>query len=162
MPACSESTMLVLAVTLHNIPGGHGRGRGVCRSHRPAARRSPRPRRWRWSLGIAIQNFPEGAVISLPLEERRAWARGGRSWAVSLSGVVEPIGAGADHSGWPDLIVPALPYLLSLCGRSHALCGGGGADPGNPSEGEHSNIGTVRLCRGISGDDGAGRGTGIR
>ena len=106
-----RTTMLVLAVTLHNIPEGMAVG-VVYAGWLAGDRNISVMGALALSLGIAIQNFPEGAIISMPLtaegvSRRRAFAYG------ALSGVVEPLGAlltvWAAH--W---ILPALPYLLSF------------------------------------------------
>ena len=107
----ARTTLMVLAVTLHNIPEGMAVGvvlagwlagnAGITWAAALAL-----------ALGIAIQNFPEGAIISLPLHANgssraKAFAGG------VLSGIVEPLGALATVAA-ADLVVPALPYLLSF------------------------------------------------
>ena len=82
------------------------------------------------SLGIAIQNFPEGAIISLPLRAEGE-SKGKAFLGGVLSGVVEPVGAVLTIIA-AQLIIPALPYLLSF------------------AAGEHSNIGTVFFAVGFS------------
>ena len=107
----ARTTLMVLAVTLHNIPEGMAVGvvlagwlggtSGISWAAALAL-----------SLGIAIQNYPEGAIISLPL-----WANGETRtrafWGGVLSGVVEPIGAILTILA-ARLVVPVLPYLLSF------------------------------------------------
>ena len=99
------------------------------------------------SLGIAIQNFPEGAIISMPL---RAEGMGkGRSFLSGvLSGAVEPIGAAltimaAQH------VIPALPYLLSFAAGAMLYVVVEELIP-EMSQGRHSNIGTVFFAVGFS------------
>ena len=104
--------MMVLAVTLHNIPGGHGRGRGVRRVS--LGQRADHGGRARWLCPSAspFRTFPEGAIISLPLRAEGA-GKGRAFMGGVLSGVVEPIGAVLTILA-ARLIVPALPYLLSF------------------------------------------------
>ena len=78
------------------------------------------------SLGIAIQNFPEGAIISMPLRAEGE-SKGKAFLGGVLSGVVEPIGAVLTILA-AQLVIPALPVFSELRGGRHALCGGGGAD----------------------------------
>ena len=106
-----RTTMLVLAVTLHNIPEGMAVGvvyAGLAADNVAISSAGALA----LSLGIAIQNFPEGAIISLPLRAEgmskpKAFACG------VLSGVVEPIGAVITVL-LAALILPVLPYLLSF------------------------------------------------
>ena len=99
------------------------------------------------SLGIAIQNFPEGAIISLPL---RAEGEGkGRAFLGGmLSGVVEPIGAVLTILG-ARLIVPALPYLLSFAAGAMLYVVVEELIP-EMSQGQHSNLGTLAFAVGFS------------
>ena len=107
----SRSSMLVLAVTLHNLPEGMAVGavfagllageQGITVAGALAL-----------SIGIAIQNFPEGAIISMP--RYGAGVPRGRAFSYGvLSGVVEPIGAALTILA-ASVIVPALPFLLSF------------------------------------------------
>ncbi len=108
----SSRAMLVLSVTLHNIPEGMAVGVAYagCLSgdseYTVAAAMV-------LSLGIAIQNFPEGSIISLPLMTEAGISRRKAFMAGVLSGVVEPIGALATILA-AGIIVPVLPYFLSL------------------------------------------------
>ena len=99
------------------------------------------------SLGIAIQNFPEGAIISMPLraegESKRKAFLGG-----VLSGVVEPIGAVMTILV-AQLVIPALPYLLSFAAGAMLYVVVEELIP-EMSQGEHSNIGTVFFAVGFS------------
>ena len=106
-----RTTMMVLAVTLHNIPEGMAVGvvyAGFLSGNTKITAASALA----LSLGIAIQNFPEGAIISMPLraegESKSKAFLGG-----VLSGVVEPIGAVLTLLA-AQLVIPALPYLLSF------------------------------------------------
>ena len=106
-----RSTMMVLAVTLHNIPEGMAVGvmyAGFLAGNVQITAASALV----LSLGIAIQNFPEGAIISMPL--RAEGESKGRAFLGGvLSGVVEPIGAVLTILA-AQLVIPALPYLLSF------------------------------------------------
>ena len=99
------------------------------------------------SLGIAIQNFPEGAIISMPL--RSEGMGKGRAFAGGvLSGIVEPIGAVLTILA-AGLIVPALPYLLSFAAGAMFYVVVEELIP-EMSAGEHSNIGTIFFAVGFS------------
>ena len=124
-----RTTMMVLAVTLHNIPEGMAVGALAL------------------SLGIAIQNFPEGAIISMPL--RAEGMKKGSAFAGGvLSGIVEPIGAVLTILA-ARLIVPALPYLLSFAAGAMLYVVVEELIP-EMSQGEHSNLGTVFFAVGFS------------
>ena len=104
-------TMLVLAVTLHNIPEGMAVGvvfAGMLTGHGEITLTGA----FALSIGIAIQNFPEGAIISLPLKSEGA-SRGRAFLYGLLSGVVEPVGALLTIL-LASQIAPALPYLLAF------------------------------------------------
>lgn len=106
-----KTTMLVLAVTLHNIPEGMAVGAVyaglLTGNHQITAMGA-----MALSIGIAIQNFPEGAIISMPL--RAAGTKPWKSFVYGvLSGAVEPVGAVLTILA-ASMIVPVLPYLLSF------------------------------------------------
>ena len=106
-----RTTMMVLAVTLHNIPEGMAVGvmyAGFLAGNAQITATSALA----LSLGIAIQNFPEGAIISMPLRAEGE-SKGKAFLGGVLSGVVEPIGAVLTIIA-AQLIIPALPYLLSF------------------------------------------------
>ena len=106
-----RTTMMVLAVTLHNIPEGMAVGvmyAGLLAGNTKITAASALA----LSLGIAIQNFPEGAIISLPLRAEGE-SKGKAFLGGVLSGVVEPVGAVLTIIA-AQLIIPALPYLLSF------------------------------------------------
>ena len=106
-----RTTMMVLAVTLHNIPEGMAVG-VVYAGFLSGNTQITAANALALSLGIAIQNFPEGAIISMPL--RAEGERKGRAFLGGvLSGVVEPIGAVLTLLA-AQLVIPALPYLLSF------------------------------------------------
>ena len=99
------------------------------------------------SLGIAIQNFPEGAIISMPLKAA-GMSRGRAFWAGTLSGAVEPVGA--LFTIWAaGLVVPALPYLLSFAAGAMIYVVVEELIP-EMSQGEHSNVGTICFALGFS------------
>ena len=99
------------------------------------------------SLGIAIQNFPEGAIISLPLRAE-GMGKARAFWGGVLSGIVEPIGAVLTILA-ASLIVPALPYLLSFAAGAMLYVVVEELIP-EMSQGAHSNIGTVFFAVGFS------------
>ncbi len=106
-----RTTMLVLAVTLHNIPEGMAVGivyagllsgqKGITEGAALAL-----------AVGIAIQNFPEGAIISIPLRSEGV-PKGRAFFLGALSGAVEPLGMGLTIAT-SVFILPVLPYLLSF------------------------------------------------
>ncbi len=142
----SKTMMMVLAVTIHNIPEGMAVGvvyaallssqSGITAAAALAL-----------SLGIAIQNFPEGAIISMPLHEEGE-SKGKSFWYGALSGAVEPLAAAltivASH-----LILPALPYFLSFAAGAMIYVVVEELIP-EMSEGIHSNIGTVAFAFGFT------------
>ena len=141
-----RTTMMVLAVTLHNIPEGMAVGvvyAGFLAGNTQITAASALV----LSLGIAIQNFPEGAIISMPL---RAEGEGkGRAFLGGvLSGIVEPIfgvlvvlAAGG--------IQPLMPWLLSFAAGAMMYVVVEELIP-EASEGEHSNIGTIGFAAGFA------------
>ena len=141
-----RTTMMVLAVTLHNIPEGMAVGvvyAGFLSGNTQITAASALA----LSLGIAIQNFPEGAIISMPLRAEgeskdRAFLGG------VLSGVVEPIGAVLTIVA-AQFIIPALPYLLSFAAGAMLYVVVEELIP-EMSQGRHSNLGTVFFAVGFS------------
>lgn len=147
-PDCSlpRSAMLVLAVTLHNIPEGMAVG-VVYAGLRSGSASITLTGAMALSLGIAIQNFPEGAIISMPLRAAglsrpRAFLSG------ALSGIVEPVAAFLTVLA-AGLIVPALPYLLSFAAGAMLYVVVEELIP-EMSAGRHSNLGTVFFAVGFS------------
>ncbi len=141
-----RTTMLVLAVTLHNIPEGMAVGvvlagwmagnSGITTAGTLAL-----------SIGIAIQNFPEGAIISMPL--RAEGAGKGRSFLYGvLSGIVEPLAAILTMLA-AGLILPTLPYLLSFAAGAMIYVVVEELIP-EASAGEHSNLGTLFFAAGFT------------
>ncbi len=141
-----KTTMLVLAVTLHNIPEGMAVG-AVLAGWTEGSETITMAGALTLALGIAIQNFPEGAIISMPLRSEgvsktRAFLYG------MLSGVVEPLAAlvtiWAAH-----LIVPALPYLLSFAAGAMVYVVVEELIP-EMSQGKHFNLGTIGFSLGFT------------
>ena len=141
-----RTTMMVLAVTLHNIPEGMAVGvmyAGFLAGNTQITAASALA----LSLGIAIQNFPEGAIISMPL--RAEGARKGKAfWGGVLSGAVEPIGAVLTILA-AQLVIPALPYLLSFAAGAMLYVVVEELLP-EMSQGTHSNLGTIFFAVGFS------------
>lgn len=141
-----KTTMMVLAVTLHNIPEGMAVG-VVCAGLLTGSSTISAAGVLALSIGIAIQNFPEGAIISMPLKaegmkKSKAFANG------VASGIVEPIGALLTIAA-AELVVPFLPYLLSFAAGAMLYVVVEELIP-EMSSGEHSNIGTVFFAVGFS------------
>ena len=140
-----RTTMMVLAVTLHNIPEGMAVG-VVYAGYLSGDTQITAAGALALSLGIAIQNFPEGAIISLPL--RAEGMKKGRAFRDGvLSGVVEPIGAVLTVLA-ARMVVPALPYLLSFAAGAMLYVVVEELIP-EMSQGDHSNIGTVFFAVGF-------------
>ena len=141
-----RTAMMVLAVTLHNIPEGMAVGvmyAGFLTGNAQITAASALA----LSLGSAIQNFPEGAIISMPL--RAEGEKNGRAFLGGvLSGVVEPIGAVLTLVA-AQLVIPALPYLLSFAAGAMLYVVVEELIP-EMSQGKHSNVGTVCFAVGFS------------
>ena len=146
--ACNlgKSTMMVIAVALHNLPEGMAVGVVVAgwltgnESISVAGAMA-------LSVGIALQNLPEGAIISMPLKSNgmsrgRAFAYG------AMSGAVEPLGAIATIA-LASVLVPVLPYLLAFSAGAMLYVVVEELIP-EMSEGEHSNVGTVFFAVGFT------------
>lgn len=141
-----RSTMLVLAVTLHNIPEGMAVG-VVYAGYLSGNTGISAMGALTLSLGIAIQNFPESAIISMPLKaegmkKSKAFLNG------AVSGIVEPIGALLTIAA-ASFVIPALPYLLSFAAGAIMYVVVEELIP-EMSVGKHSNIGTVFFAVGFS------------
>ena len=141
-----KTTMLVLAVTLHNLPEGMAvgvtfagamlAGTGITMAGALAL-----------ALGIAIQNFPEGAIISMPL--RSAGASKGKAFLYGvLSGIVEPVGSIITIL-LAAQVVPILPYLLAFAAGAMIYVVVEELIP-EAQAGEHTNIGTVGVAIGFA------------
>ncbi len=140
-----KSTMLVLAVTLHNIPEGMAVGvvfSGLLVDNAMISLAGA----FALAIGIAIQNFPEGAIISMPLKSEglsktKAFVYG------ALSGIVEPIAALVTIL-LTGIIYPALPYLLAFASGAMIYVVVEELIPESQA-GEHTNIGTIGVALGF-------------
>ncbi len=141
-----KTAMLVLAVTLHNIPEGMAVGvvfagclageGGITMAGALAL-----------ALGIAIQNFPEGAIISMPLRSEGV-STGRALYYGVLSGAVEPLAAGLTIAA-ASLVIPVLPYLLGFAAGAMLYVVVEELIP-EMSFGQHSNWGTVFFALGFT------------
>ena len=141
-----RATMLLLAVTLHNIPEGMAVGvvfAGVISGSSEMTIAGAIA----LAVGIAIQNFPEGAVISLPLKSETGMKSGKAFVYGVLSGIVEPVAALATVL-ISNLITPILPYVLAFAAGSMLYVVVEELIP-EASEGDHSNIGTIAFAMGF-------------
>ena len=142
----TRTAMLVLAVTLHNIPEGMAVG-VVYAGFASGSANITAGGALALALGIAIQNFPEGAIISMPLyaegkSKPRAFLLG------MLSGAVEPVFGGITVL-IASLVVPAMPYLLSFAAGAMLYVVVEELIP-DMSQGHHSNIGVLAFAVGFS------------
>lgn len=142
----ARTTMMVLAVTLHNIPEGMAVG-VVYAAFKSGESNISAGAAFALSLGIAIQNFPEGAIISMPLAAEGKSKKKAFVYGV-LSGAVEPI-FGLLTILAVGLVVPAMPYLLSFAAGAMLYVVVEELIP-EMSEGEHSNIGVVMFSVGFT------------
>ena len=141
-----RTTMLVLAVTLHNIPEGMAVG-VVLAGWMAGNETITVTGALALSIGIAIQNFPEGAIISMPLRAE-GMGKGQAFLYGALSGVAEPVAAVLTI--WAaGLILPALPYLLSFAAGAMVYVVVEELIP-EASAGEHSNLGTLFFAAGFT------------
>lgn len=140
-----KTTMLVFAVTLHNLPEGMAVGvvfAGLLTGSAPITVAGA----FALTIGIAIQNFPEGAIISLPLHSEgqsklRAFIMG------TLSGVVEPIGALVTIL-CAKVLVPIVPYMLAFAAGAMIYVVVEELIP-ESAQGEHSDMGTMGFAVGF-------------
>ena len=140
-----KTTMMVLAVTLHNIPEGMAVGvvfAGAISQNSGITLAGA----FALAIGIAIQNFPEGAIISMPLKSEGT-SKLKAFWYGTLSGIVEPIGAILTIA-LTNLVVPVLPYFLSFAAGAMIYVVVEELIPESQA-GEHSNIGTVGVAIGF-------------
>ena len=142
----ARTTMMVLAVTLHNIPEGMAVG-VVYAGWLSGSAEISAGGALALALGIAIQNFPEGAIISMPLH-----AEGKSRWKAFLDGVlsgaVEPIGGFLTILA-ASRVVPLMPYLLSFAAGAMMYVVVEELIP-EMSAGKHSNLGTVMFAMGFT------------
>ena len=140
-----RTTKLILAVTLHNIPEGMAVGvvyagwvagdTGVSRAAALAL-----------ALGIALQNFPEGAIVSMPLRAA-GMPKAKTFWYGVLSGIVEPIAALITIVA-ASAVISILPYMLAFAAGAMFYVVVEELIP-EMSEGEHSNVGTIAFALGF-------------
>lgn len=141
-----KTTMLVLAVTLHNIPEGMAVGvvfAGMLAENTEITLAGAMA----LSVGIAIQNFPEGAIISLPLRSEKGMGKGKAFLYGAISGAVEPLGAFLTVLLF-RFVQPVLPYLLAFAAGAMIYVVVEELIP-EASQGEHSNIGTIGFAAGF-------------
>lgn len=141
-----KTTMLVLAVTLHNVPEGMAVGvvfAGMMADQAEITLMAAMA----LSIGIAIQNFPEGAIISLPLRSEEGMGKGKAFLYGAASGIVEPMAAGLTIFLF-RFIQPLLPYLLAFAAGAMIYVVVEELIP-ESSQGEHSNIGTIGFAAGF-------------
>ena len=140
-----KDTMLMLAMTIHNIP--EGMAVGVVYASLLTGDGTSVAAALALSIGIAIQNFPEGAVLSMPL--RSNGASRGKAFAYGvLRGVVEPLGAILTILA-ASYVVPVLPYLLAFAAGSMMYVVVEELVP-EMSEGEHSHIPVLLFAAGFT------------
>ena len=145
MSCFKRSTMLLLAVTLHNIPEGMAVGvvfAGFLSGNANITLASA----FALSIGIAIQNFPEGAIISMPLKNEGLSKKESFNYG-TLSGFVEPISALLTIF-LTNLVVPILPYLLSFAAGAMIYVVVEELIPESQA-GEHSNLGVIGVTFGF-------------
>lgn len=142
-----KTTMLVLAVTLHNIPEGMAVGvtfAGVATGSSAISLAGA----FALSMGIAIQNFPEGAIISMPLRSDGGMSKSRAFVYGTLSGIVEPIAAVITIL-LTSLVVPILPYLLSFASGAMIYVVVEELIPEAQAE-PHTNISTIGVAIGFT------------
>lgn len=141
-----KSTMLVLAVALHNLPEGMAVG-VVVAGWLTGNESISAAGALALALGIALQNLPEGAIISMPLKS--GGMKRGKAFGYGvLSGIIEPIGA-IGTILLAEQVAPTLPYMLAFAAGAMLYVVVEELIP-EMSEGEHSNVGTVFFAVGFS------------
>ena len=142
----SRTAKLVLAVTIHNIPEGMAVG-AIFAGYLAGDAGITISGALVLAAGIALQNFPEGAIISLPLRAEGVSRRKALLWGI-VSGVVEPAAAALTVLG-AGLLVPVLPYLLSFAAGAMLYVVVEELIP-EMSVGRHSNVGTLTFSLGFT------------
>lgn len=140
-----KTTMMVLAVTLHNIPEGMAVGvtfAGALAGNTGITMAGA----FVLAIGIAIQNFPEGAIISMPLKTE-GLSKPKAFWYGMLSGIVEPIGAILTIL-LTSQVISILPYFLSFAAGAMIYVVVEELIP-ESQQGEHSNLGTIGVAIGF-------------
>ncbi|MBD5267022.1 MAG: ZIP family metal transporter [Bacteroides sp.] len=141
----SKTAKLVFAITLHNLPEGMAVGVALAGAMEHNSYMSMAGA-LALSVGIAIQNFPEGAIVSMPLRSvgNSRW----KSFLIgTLSGVVEPIGAILTII-LASIVIPVLPYMLSFAAGAMMYVVVEELIP-ETQEGKHSNMGTIGFAFGF-------------
>ncbi len=141
----SKSTMLVLAVTIHNIPEGISSGAvfaGLLTDNADVTLAGA----FTLAVGIAIQNLPEGFIVALPVRSESK-KRGKAFFYGTMSGIVEPIAGGVTVL-LASYVTPILPYLLAFAAGAMIYVVVEELVP-ESAEGEHSNIGTIGFAAGF-------------
>lgn len=142
----SRNTMLILAVTLHNIPEGMAVGAvysGFLSGNSTISAMSAMA----LAIGIAIQNFPEGAIVTMPLL-KEGYSKFKAFMFGIVSGIAEILGAVVTIM-LTNVIVPVMPYMLSFAAGAMVYVVVEELVP-EACEGEHSNIGTIAFALGFS------------
>ena len=140
-----KTLLMLLAVTIHNIPEGMAVG-VVYAGYASGNSLISLSAALALSLGIAIQNVPEGAIISMPLYER-GWSLKKAAFYGILSGIVEPIGAVLTIY-FATQIIPLMPYFLSFAAGAMLYVVVEELIP-EAHLGEHSNVGTLGVMAGF-------------
>ena len=141
-----RTTLLIFAVTLHNIPEGMAVGLAFAMAGQHPEDQSLYAAAFALALGIGIQNFPEGAAISLPL--RKEGIRSVKAFLLgSLSGLVELI-FGVGITLIAAQIAPFMPWFLSFAAGAMIYVVAEELIP-EANEGEHSNLGTIGVMAGF-------------
>ena len=143
----SRITMLVLAVTLHNLPEGMAVGvvfAGFLSGNATVSLAGAMS----LAIGIAIQNFPEGAIVSMPMKSDGGASKGKAFLLGTLSGAVEPLGA-LLMIALTRVMEPVLPYMLSFAAGAMLYVVIEELIP-EASEGKHSNWSTMGFAIGFS------------
>lgn len=141
-----KTTMMVLAVALHNIPEGMAVG-VVYAGIKSGEATMTLAGALALSIGIAIQNFPEGAIVSMPLQVQGIGKKKSFLYGV-LSGIVEPLGALVTIA-LASMVVPILPYFLSFAAGAMIYVVVEELIP-EAVAGEHSNVGTIMFAVGFA------------
>lgn len=142
----SRSIMLILAVTLHNIPEGMAVGvvyAGFISGNAGISSMAALA----LALGIAIQNFPEGAIISMPLIQE-GYTKAKAFFFGIISGIAELAGAIITIL-LADIIIPIMPYMLAFAAGAMVYVVVEELIP-EANQGEHSNVGTIAFALGFS------------
>ena len=142
----SKTTMLALAVTIHNFPEGMAVGVALAGAMSSGVNMTSTAA-LALALGIAIQNIPEGAIISMPLRSAGN-SRLKSFWIGALSGIVEPIG-GLLVILLASVFTPIMPFMLTFAAGAMLYVVVEELIP-EASEGDHSNVGTIGFALGFT------------